>query len=92
MGKLEPIPGSIGHKAGYTLDRVPVHRRAQSHTHSHTHSYTMNTLDMAISLPCMSLDWGRKLEYPEETPAARGEHANSAHTWPQQDSNPRGVR
>ncbi|KAF4082346.1 hypothetical protein AMELA_G00150670 [Ameiurus melas] len=21
---MEPIPGSIGHKAGYTLDRVPV--------------------------------------------------------------------
>ncbi|KAF4071523.1 hypothetical protein AMELA_G00274300 [Ameiurus melas] len=27
-GNLEPNPGSIGHKAGYTLDRVPVHRRA----------------------------------------------------------------
>ncbi|KAF4081326.1 hypothetical protein AMELA_G00160110 [Ameiurus melas] len=24
MGNLEPIPGSIGHKAGYTLDRAPV--------------------------------------------------------------------
>ncbi|KAF4078371.1 hypothetical protein AMELA_G00198480, partial [Ameiurus melas] len=45
---LEPIPGSIGHKAGYTLDRVPVHCRAQSHTHSHTHSYTTDT---PISLP-----------------------------------------
>ncbi|KAF4076546.1 hypothetical protein AMELA_G00216220, partial [Ameiurus melas] len=31
-GNLEPIPGGIGHKAGYTMDRVPVHRRAQSHT------------------------------------------------------------
>ncbi|XP_053496898.1 venom phosphodiesterase-like [Ictalurus furcatus] len=29
-GNLEPIPGGIGHKAGYTLDRVPIHRRAQS--------------------------------------------------------------
>ncbi|KAK3567325.1 hypothetical protein QTP86_019614 [Hemibagrus guttatus] len=35
---------------------------------------------MPINLPCMSLDWGRKLEYPEETPEARGEHANSTHT------------
>ncbi|XP_053496994.1 protocadherin beta-15-like [Ictalurus furcatus] len=29
-GNLEPIPESIEHKAGYTLDRVPIHRRAQS--------------------------------------------------------------
>ncbi|KAF4074037.1 hypothetical protein AMELA_G00250060 [Ameiurus melas] len=41
-----------------------------------------------ISLPCMSLDWRRKPEYPEETPAARGEHANSAHTEPWWESNP----
>ncbi|KAF4081799.1 hypothetical protein AMELA_G00165290 [Ameiurus melas] len=36
----------------------------------------------------MSLDWGRKPEYPEETPTARGEHANSTHTWPWRESNP----
>ncbi|KAK3557915.1 hypothetical protein QTP86_003311 [Hemibagrus guttatus] len=35
---------------------------------------------MPINLQCMSLDWGRKPEYPEETPKARGEHANSTHT------------
>ncbi|KAK3549224.1 hypothetical protein QTP70_034222 [Hemibagrus guttatus] len=35
---------------------------------------------MPINLPCMSLDWGRKPEYPEETPEAQGEHANSTHT------------
>ncbi|KAF4091748.1 hypothetical protein AMELA_G00040990 [Ameiurus melas] len=46
------------------------------------HSYTTDTLDTPISLPCMSLDWGRKPEYREETPTARGEHANSAHTGP----------
>ncbi|XP_053537974.1 catechol O-methyltransferase isoform X2 [Ictalurus punctatus] len=79
----------MGYKAGYTLDRVPVHRRAHSHTHSHTHSYTTDTLDTPISLPCMCLDWGRKPEYPEETPAARGEHTNSAHTGPRWESNPR---
>ncbi|KAF4088384.1 hypothetical protein AMELA_G00082300 [Ameiurus melas] len=66
-GNLELIQGDIGHKAGYTLDRVPVHCRAQSYTHSHTHSYTTDTLDTPISLPCMSLVWGRKPEYPEET-------------------------
>ena len=36
----------------------------------------------------MSLDWGRKPEYPEETPAARGEHANSAHTGPRWELKP----
>ncbi|KAK3554363.1 hypothetical protein QTP70_022596, partial [Hemibagrus guttatus] len=60
---------SLGIKAGYTLDRVPTHHRA------HTHN-----LEMLINLQCMSLDWGRNPEYPEETPEARGEHANSTHT------------
>ncbi|KAK3573585.1 hypothetical protein QTP86_028799 [Hemibagrus guttatus] len=50
-----------------------------THTHSLIHSHTHN-LEMPINLPCMSLDWGRKPEYPEETPEARGEHANSTHT------------
>ncbi|XP_053502224.1 fibrinogen like 1B isoform X3 [Ictalurus furcatus] len=62
MGNLEPLPGSIGHKAGYTLDRVPIHHRARSHT--------TDNLEMPISLQRMSLEWERKLEYPEETPAA----------------------
>ncbi|KAK3550285.1 hypothetical protein QTP86_023824 [Hemibagrus guttatus] len=35
---------------------------------------------MPINLQCMSLDWGRKPEYLEETPEAQGEHANSTHT------------
>ncbi|KAK3559654.1 hypothetical protein QTP86_013610 [Hemibagrus guttatus] len=43
---------------------------------------------MPINLQCMSLDQGRKPEYPEETPEARGEHANSTHTWRRQESNP----
>ncbi|XP_053543689.1 connector enhancer of kinase suppressor of ras 2 isoform X1 [Ictalurus punctatus] len=84
VGSLEPIPGNSGHKAGDTLDGVPTHRRAPSHTHSHT----MDNLEMPISLQRMPLDWGRKAEYPEETPTTRGEHANSAHTGQRQDSNP----
>ncbi|KAK3534223.1 hypothetical protein QTP86_007022 [Hemibagrus guttatus] len=66
----------LGIKAGYTLDGVPTHRRA----HTHSHSHTTDKLEMPINLQCMSLDWGRKPEYPEETPKARGEHANSTHT------------
>ncbi|XP_053488618.1 enolase 4 isoform X5 [Ictalurus furcatus] len=44
---------------------------------------------MSKTLPCMSLDWGRKPEYPEETPIARGEHANSTHTEQRWESKPR---
>ncbi|KAK3562423.1 hypothetical protein QTP86_034065, partial [Hemibagrus guttatus] len=71
---------SLGIKAGYTLDGVPTHHSAHTHSHSLTQSYTTDNLEMPINLPCMSLDWGRKPEYPEETPEARGEHANSTHT------------
>ncbi|KAK3551955.1 hypothetical protein QTP70_031639 [Hemibagrus guttatus] len=31
---------SLGIKAGYTLDGVPTHRRAHTHTHSLIHSHT----------------------------------------------------
>ncbi|KAK3533408.1 hypothetical protein QTP70_019484, partial [Hemibagrus guttatus] len=71
-----------GIKAGYNLDGVPTHRRAHTHTHSLTQSrnHTTDNLEMPINLQCMSLDWARKPEYPEETPEAWGEHANSTHT------------
>ncbi|KAK3570870.1 hypothetical protein QTP86_029392, partial [Hemibagrus guttatus] len=71
MGSLCLSQASLGIKAGYTLDRVLTHRRAQ---------HTLDNLEMPINLQCMSLDWLRKLEYPEETPEARGEHANATHT------------
>ena len=42
-GGLEPIPADFGREAGYTLDKSPVHRRAnterQTCTHSHIHTY-----------------------------------------------------
>ncbi|KAK3564662.1 hypothetical protein QTP86_024527 [Hemibagrus guttatus] len=59
---------------GYTLDGV------YTHSHSLTLSHTTDNLEKPINLQCMSLDRGRKPEYPEETPEARGEHANSTHT------------
>ncbi|KAK3548611.1 hypothetical protein QTP70_015532, partial [Hemibagrus guttatus] len=32
------------------------------------HTHTPDNLEMPINLPCMSLDCGRKPEYPEENP------------------------
>ena len=59
------------------------------HTHTLIHSHTTDNFpEMPINLPCMSLDRGRKPEYPEETPEARGEHANSTHTRRRRESNP----
>ncbi|XP_047660428.1 ras-related protein Rab-36 isoform X1 [Tachysurus fulvidraco] len=61
------------------------HTHTLIHSHSHT---TDNFPEMPINLLCMSLDRGRKPEYPEETPEARGEHANSTHTRRRRESNP----
>ncbi|KAF4081431.1 hypothetical protein AMELA_G00161180 [Ameiurus melas] len=71
-GNLEPNPGSMGHKAGYTLDWVPIHLRAQSHSHSHTHSYITDTLDMPISLPCMVFGLGEETGVPVGNPHSTG--------------------
>ncbi|KAK3542796.1 hypothetical protein QTP70_002997 [Hemibagrus guttatus] len=79
MGSLCLSQASLGIKAGYTLDGVPTHRRAHTHSHSLTQSHTTDNLEMPINLQCMSLDWGRKPEYPEEAPEAWGKHANSTH-------------
>uniref|UniRef100_A0AAR2J014 Protein phosphatase 1, regulatory (inhibitor) subunit 14Aa n=1 Tax=Pygocentrus nattereri TaxID=42514 RepID=A0AAR2J014_PYGNA len=67
-GVLEPIPVVIGRKAGYTLDRSAVHRRADSHSHPHT----QGQFSMSNRPDCMSLDCGRKPENPEETHADTG--------------------
>ncbi|KAF4087434.1 hypothetical protein AMELA_G00095540 [Ameiurus melas] len=75
-GNLEPIPGSIGRNGG-------VHPASPSQgtiTYTHPFIHYGQFTNLPINLPCMSLDYGRKPEYPEETPAARGKHANSAHT------------
>ncbi|KAK3565899.1 hypothetical protein QTP86_020310, partial [Hemibagrus guttatus] len=78
-GSLCLSQASLGIKAGYTLDGVPTHRRAHTHSHSLTQSHTTDNLETPINLQCMSLDRGRKPEYPEETPEAQGEHAYSTH-------------
>ncbi|KAK3570988.1 hypothetical protein QTP86_033196 [Hemibagrus guttatus] len=93
-GSLCLSQASLGIKAGYTLDGVSTHRRAHTHSHSLTQSHTTDNLEMTINLPRMSLDWGRKPEYPEETPEAWREHANSTHTAEAgiEPPNPGGVR
>ncbi|KAK3548877.1 hypothetical protein QTP70_021266, partial [Hemibagrus guttatus] len=51
---------SLGIKARFTLDGVPTHHRAHTHSHSLTQSHTTDNSEMPINLQCMSLDWGRK--------------------------------
>lgn len=77
---LESITGAMGQMERDTLNKVQVHRRAKSHT-------TVNS-EMAISLKYMSLDWGRKLRYLEETLKAEEENANF--TYLEQESKPGG--
>ncbi|KAK3528045.1 hypothetical protein QTP86_017086 [Hemibagrus guttatus] len=69
------ISGVIGHQG-----RIYPGRSANPSQGTHTLSFTTDNLEMPINLPHMFLDWGRKPEYPEETPEARGDHANSTHT------------
>ncbi|KAK3548662.1 hypothetical protein QTP70_016412, partial [Hemibagrus guttatus] len=70
-----PISGVIGHQG-----RIHPGQSANPSQGTLIHSRNTDNLEMPINLPCMSLDWGKKLEYPEETPEARREHANSTHT------------
>ncbi|KAK3520706.1 hypothetical protein QTP70_030582, partial [Hemibagrus guttatus] len=85
-GEPVPISGVIGHQG-----RIHPGRSANpsqgTHTLSFTHAITHYGQFRDANLQCMSLDWGRKPEYPEETPEAWGEHANSTHTR-RRESNP----
>uniref|UniRef100_A0A8C4RNR0 AT-rich interactive domain 1B n=1 Tax=Erpetoichthys calabaricus TaxID=27687 RepID=A0A8C4RNR0_ERPCA len=58
-GKLEPIPESFKCKS--------VRHPRQSSSPSHTHSHSRVHLVSSVHLTCMSLDYGRKSEHPEET-------------------------
>ncbi|KAK3561890.1 hypothetical protein QTP86_017449, partial [Hemibagrus guttatus] len=62
-----PISGIIGHQG-----RIHPGRSANPSQGPHTHSHNPHNLEMPNNLPHKSLDWGRKLEYPEETPEAQG--------------------
>ncbi|KAK3549368.1 hypothetical protein QTP70_035067, partial [Hemibagrus guttatus] len=74
-GEPVPISGVIGHQG-----RIHPGRSANPSQGTLILSHNTDNLEMPINLQCISLDWGRKPEYPEETPEARGEHANSTHT------------
>lgn len=50
-----------------------------------TYNHTVWTVQ---KLYCMSLDWGKKLGNPEETPEALSENGKSMHTRWRQESNP----
>ncbi|KAK3506875.1 hypothetical protein QTP70_030828, partial [Hemibagrus guttatus] len=56
----------------------PITGHTHTLIHAHTHTYGQfrdaNQPTMHVFGP------GRKSEYPEETPEAQGEHANSTHT------------
>ncbi|KAK3548987.1 hypothetical protein QTP70_024814, partial [Hemibagrus guttatus] len=80
-GEPVPISGVIGHQGRiHPGQSANPSQGTYTHSHSLTQSHTTDNLEMPINLQCISLDWGRKPEYPEETPEARGEHANSTHT------------
>ncbi|KAK3572389.1 hypothetical protein QTP86_032684 [Hemibagrus guttatus] len=68
---IEPVPisGVIGYQG-----RIHPGQSANPSqgTHTHSHSLTTDNLEIPINIPRMLLDWGRKPEYPEETPEAQG--------------------
>lgn len=46
----------------HTLDRLPDHHRADTEIDNHTISH----LQSQVNSTCISLDFGKKWEYPEE--------------------------
>lgn len=87
MRNHKSIPDYSEYKAGDTLDHF--HHRAQSHIHSYTHSHN---LEMPNSLQHISLDWGRKPEFPEDTSDAQRKQAKSIDTGWRWDSNAKSWR
>ncbi|KAK3524324.1 hypothetical protein QTP70_028055, partial [Hemibagrus guttatus] len=75
-----PISGVIGHQ-GRIHPGQSANPSQGTHTHSHslTQSHTTGNLEMPINLQYMSLDRGRKPDYPEE-PLRHGENMQTPHT------------
>ena len=73
-GGLEPIPADSGREAGYTLDKSPVHRRAdiwsqkerETTIHAHIHTYGQFRLIIYPNLHVLGL-W-EEAGVPEEIP------------------------
>ncbi|KAK3552824.1 hypothetical protein QTP86_022559, partial [Hemibagrus guttatus] len=72
------VQPSLDIKAGYTLDGVPTHRRAHTHSHSLTQSHTTDNLEMSINLQCMSLDRGGNRS-TRRKPPRHGENMQTPH-------------
>ncbi|KAK3568123.1 hypothetical protein QTP86_030903 [Hemibagrus guttatus] len=71
-GSLCLSQASLGIKAGYTLDGVPTHRRAHTHSHSLTQSHTTDNLEMPINLPCHTFGLGEETGVPGGNPQGTG--------------------
>ncbi|KAK3540402.1 hypothetical protein QTP70_030636 [Hemibagrus guttatus] len=79
-GDPVPISGVIGQQ-GRIHPGWSANPSQGTHTLSFTHAITHYGQFRDSNQPrSVSLDCGRKPEYPEETHQARGEHANSTHT------------
>ncbi|KAL7868505.1 hypothetical protein SRHO_G00098890 [Serrasalmus rhombeus] len=82
-GVLEPIPAVFGRKAGYTLDRSPVHRRADRQTQTVTHTLTpRGNSACPIGLTACLWTVGGNRRTRRKPTQTRGEHANSTQRGP----------
>ncbi|KAK3524020.1 hypothetical protein QTP70_017530 [Hemibagrus guttatus] len=77
------ISGVIGHQG-----RIHPGWSANPSQGTYTHTHYRQFRDTNQTTVHVFLGRERKPEYPEETPEARGEHANSTYTRRRRDSNP----
>ncbi|MEQ2296468.1 hypothetical protein AMECASPLE_025176 [Ameca splendens] len=88
VGKLVPISRSLWARGGVHPGQVAIPSQGNTQTTMHTLIHTpKGNLERPINLTGMSLDCGRKPEYP--CMHARGEHANSVQKDPWTGIEPR---